>query len=341
MNEIINYDHIYDSMMKCRKTVSWKPSVKHYLLNSVEESLKMEKELENGTWKNGRPKKITITYPKRREGLSIPFRDRVYQRCLNDGALYPQMTRSFINNNCACQLKKGTDFARKEIKKHLWNYYCHFGNHGYVLQIDIHGYYANMSHKLVDDTFSSIEPEIHDRCMDVLNAQCSGDIGYNPGSQMVQIAGISVLSKLDHYIKERLRVKHYIRYMDDYWILTDKRDQAEEWLTEIKKQLGKLGFTTSDKKTMITPLNKGFLFLGFNYKMTGTGKIIMTLNSQSTRHERRKLKRMAANVKKGTLDESKMNESVNSWKAFVEHGNSYKLINRMNKFYEEALNAKH
>ena len=46
-------------------------------------------------------------------------------------------------------------------------------------------------------------------------------------------------------------------------------------------------------------------------------------------------------VKKGTLDESKMNESVNSWKAFVEHGNSYKLINRMNKFYEEALNAKH
>mgnify|MGYP006951596728 FL=1 len=76
---ITNFDQLYNSMQKCRKGVSWKPSVKSFILNSEENLLRMERQLKEGTWKNGKPKPILITYPKRREGLSIPFKDRVYQ----------------------------------------------------------------------------------------------------------------------------------------------------------------------------------------------------------------------------------------------------------------------
>lgn len=44
--------------------------------------------------------------------------------------------------------------------------------------------------------------------------QYAGDSGYNPGSQMVQIVGISLLDPVDHYVKEKLHVKRYIRYWD-------------------------------------------------------------------------------------------------------------------------------
>ena len=76
---ITDFDSLYESMTKCKKGVSWKPSVKSFVLNAEENILRMEKQLQNGTWKNGKPKKVLITYPKRREALSIPFKDRIYQ----------------------------------------------------------------------------------------------------------------------------------------------------------------------------------------------------------------------------------------------------------------------
>lgn len=89
---VTDFDQLHESMMKCKKNVSWKPSVKSFILNSEENLHRMEDQLKRGTWKNGKPKTIEIKYPKKREGLSIPFRDRVYQRSINDNALYPQMS---------------------------------------------------------------------------------------------------------------------------------------------------------------------------------------------------------------------------------------------------------
>nr|DAG82543.1 MAG TPA: group II intron reverse transcriptase/maturase [Caudoviricetes sp.] len=330
---VTDFDQLHESMMKCKKNVSWKPSVKSFILNSEENLHRMEDQLKRGTWKNGKPKTIEIKYPKKREGLSIPFRDRVYQRSINDNALYPQMSKHFVYANCACQKGKGTDFTRKLVKKYLWNYYCHFGNHGYVLQIDIHGYYLNMRHDKVGDCFKKgVDRETHEMSMNVLDDQYCGDIGYNPGSQMVQIAGISLLDELDHYIKERLHAKYYIRYMDDLWILWNDEEEIEHWFEVITEKLYQLGFELNEKKSKIKRLSKGFLFLGFYYRMTETGKIIMTLNSENVKHERKKLRRMENKFKKGEMERSKIDECFKCWKNNAENGNSYQLIRRTEQY---------
>ena len=49
-----------------------------------------------------------------------------------------------------------------------------------------------------------------------------------PGSQIVQIVGITALDKLDHYIKERLRIEFYIRYMDDFVILSESKERLKD-----------------------------------------------------------------------------------------------------------------
>ena len=289
--------------------------------------------MKNDTWKNGKPKTIEIKYPKKREGLSIPFRDRVYQRSINDNALYPQMSKHFVYANCACQKGKGTNFARNLVKKYLWNYYCHFGNHGYILQIDIHGYYLNMRHDKAGDCFEKgVDRETYEMSMNVLDDQYCGDIGYNPGSQMVQIAGISLLDELDHHIKEQLHAKYYIRYMDDLWILWRDKEELEYWFKVIREKLDQLGFELNKNKSQIKRLSKGFLFLGFYYRMTETGKIIMTLNSENVKHERKKLRRMENKFKKGEIERSKIDECFQCWKNNAENGNSYKLIRRTEKY---------
>lgn len=339
--EIIDFESIYASQHKCRCGVAWKPSVKQFTLNGLEESLKMESKLKSGEWKNGKPKPILITYPKLREGLSITFKDRVYQRSINDNALYPLMTKSFIYDNAACQKGKGTDFARSRIKQFLWKFFCNYGNDGYILQIDIKGYYPNMRHDAVDAKFAKHLPkDIWQMAVDVLNTQYRGEVGYNPGSQMVQIAGISLLDGLDHFVKEKLHEKYYIRYMDDILILGNDKGKLGQDLKAIQEELAKIGFKTHPTKTHIKSLSKGFLFLGFNYRLTSTGKVVMTLNRQNIKHERRKLKRMVKKAKRGLIPKSKIDECYKSWKANASKGNSFKLLQKMDIYYRELWRIK-
>lgn len=296
----------------------------------------MEEKLKNGTWKNGKPKPIKILYPKKRDGLSIPFKDRVYQRSINDNELYPTMTRSFIYDNAACQKGKGPDFARERLKRDLHNHVMKYGLEGWVLQTDIHGYYPSMNHEMVKKIFKEkLDPEVYQMVADVLDQQYAGDVGYNPGSQMVQIAGISVLDRLDHVCKEELHMKNYRRYMDDQLDFGIDRKKEEACLDRIRYELNLLGFTLNEKKTHITPLRDGFEFLGFYWTPTETGKIILTLNSENVKHERRKLRRMVSKAKHGKATKAKVDECYRAWKSYASKGNSYNLLKRMDAYYRD------
>lgn len=335
-NLVVSFDALWKSAMKCKNGVMWKPSTMSMNINAIERVCRMAEDLEKGTWFNGKPRPIQIVYPKRRDGLSISLKDRIYQRSINDNVLYPSIVPSFIYDNCACQKGKGTDFARKRIKRHLWNHYSHFGTDGYVLQIDIKGYYPNMRHDAVKRKFSwYLEDDTYQMVCDVLDTQYDGEVGYNPGSQMVQIAGISLLDDLDHYCKERLHLKHYIRYMDDMFVLHPDKAELERCLNEIKIKLGELGFEVHEKKTHITPLSNGFTFLGFDYRITSTGKIIMTLNSANIKHERKKLVKMVHKAQRGETTKGKVDECFRAWCNNASKGNSYKLIQRMTTFYND------
>ena len=109
---ITGFDALWLSMMKCKRGVMWKDSVANFVLNGVKEATKLSDDLNDGAYVERPHKYFTVTSPKRREIMSISFRDRVYQRSLNDVAIYPVMVKSFIYDNAACQKGKGTDFAR-------------------------------------------------------------------------------------------------------------------------------------------------------------------------------------------------------------------------------------
>ena len=336
IEELFSEDNIWDSMLKRRKNVSWKPSVKQFVLNGNDECSRMSRKVIDGTWRNGKPHEIDILYPKKRKGLAIRFPDRVYQGILNDDILYPEMTRHFIYANMACQKGKGPDKARDLLKKYLHNHFHNYGRNGYVLQIDITGYYPNMIHGKVKECFLRyIRSDFMTLISDVLDQQYTGEVGYNPGSQMVQIAGISLLNPTDHMIKEKLDIKHYIRYMDDFILIHESKEYLEYCLGEIKSMLDDLGLSVSQKKTHITPLSKGFMFLGFKWNISETGKIYLNIDPKTVKHERKKLYRLVSKAKRGEITKEKVEECYQSWKAHAEHGDSYLLLKRLDRYYEE------
>lgn len=347
--EIIDFEQLYESMMKCKRGVMWKISPSHYVLNGLEETLKLEEELKSGVYKTRKPKPIKITHPKPRDGLCISFRDRVYQRSLNDNALYPKITNTFIYDNIACQKGKGTDLARERAKEFLRKFYRKHGRNGFIGQIDIHGYFSNMQHEIVKEKFKKhLDYDVYKMAEEVLDSQYAGEVGFNPGSQMVQIAGISMLDELDHYIKEKLKIKFYIRYMDDFLLIHEDEGYLKYCMKIIEDELRYIGLEINTKKTKVTSLTEKFLFLGFYYKLTETGKVIMTINPQNVKHERRKLRKLAKKVKKGEVTKEKVDSWYEGWKRYVSGSskrkrkskrvskrNNYKMLKRMDEFYKD------
>ena len=333
--EVIGFEALYKSMHKCKKTVLWKDSTANFYLNGIEQTLRLERELKSGTYKPRKPKKFEITHPKRRQAVSIAFRDRVYQRSLNDNVLYPTMTKSFIYTNMACQKGKGTDKARNVLDEMLKHHFRKYGLTGYVLQCDISGYYPNMDHRIVEEKFKEkLHPDIYQMAKRILKEQYEGNKGYNPGSQMVQIAGISVLDEMDHMIKEKLRVKAYERYMDDFILIGQTKKEMLLYKREIEKYLRKVGFELNKKKTKIFELREGIKFLGFTHRLTDTHTFLLIINPRNVQQERKKLRRMVGLVRKERMTKVKVNKCFESWKAHAEKGNSTKLITRMNRYNE-------
>lgn len=339
-DESTEFEALYDSMWKCKRGKMWKASVARFTLHGIEETLKLEEEIEQGRYRPRKPHTFTLTYPKVRPCSSTHIRDRIVQRSLNDNVVYPAMTRSFIWDNMACQKGKGTTKAMDRLDTFLHRYYINHGgsNEGWVLQCDVEGYYRNMRHTDAEQCFRRrLDDKTVENAMAWLQRQYPRDVGFDPGSQMVQILGISMLNPLDHHVKERVTAKIYERYMDDFYIISDDRDFLEECWAAIDAELAKLGMRLHPKKTRIYPLKDGIKVLGFTFRLTASGKVVRIIDPKNVKHERKKLYRMAQLVKTGKKSKAKFYECYNAWKAHAELGNSYKLLQTMDAYVKDLM----
>lgn len=152
---------------------------------------------------------------------------------------------------------------------------------------------------------------------------------------MIQIAGICFLDKLDHFCKEKLHLKHYVRYMDDIIIIHESKEYLEYCKLEIQKELDKLKLEFNTKKTKIYKLDDGIVFLGFKFRLTDTGKVIMTLKKETIIREKRHLRNLVRCCKKGKITKAKVDECFESLLNHISHGNTYYYRQKFIKFYQE------
>lgn len=152
---------------------------------------------------------------------------------------------------------------------------------------------------------------------------------------MIQIAGIGILNSMDHFVKETLHIEYYMRYMDDFILIHHDEQYLLECKARLAQMLMSLDCQFNTKKTNVTPLSDGIEFLGFHFRLTETGKVVMTLNSKNVKHERKKLKKLVGLAKKGKRTKEKVDECYESWKNHASKGDSYKLLQRMDQYYRD------
>jgi Reverse transcriptase (RNA-dependent DNA polymerase). len=335
IEDIMGYDALFDSLQKCKRGVGWKSTTGFYVHNWNTELLRMEKELKDGTYVKRPPRLFEVTEPKRREIMSIHFRDRIYIRSLNDNAVYPQITKSLIPDNFACQQGKGTDKTRERLREFMRRFYRQHKTEGFYLQCDIKGYYPNMNRQFSKDVMSLYLDDLTSRLIQIELDYHPGDVGYNPGEQTIQNVGIAALDKMDHFIKERLRIKYYIRYMDDFILVHESRDYLEQCYREIKKYLKNRFMEFNPKKTYIKPITDKIEYLGYIYRLTDTGKVVVLADPKKIKKAKQKIRRLKKLVEEGKRTKHDADIYFKCWKASIRFGNSHRLIENLNKWYIE------
>jgi hypothetical protein len=130
------------------------------------------------------------------------------------------------------------------------------------------------------------------------------------------------LDPLDHMVKETLRVRHYIRYMDDFILLLDDRDHARKHLRVIERFLDqRLRLRLNSRRVVISPLRCPRDFLGFVQHPDGRIRI----RRRSVRRLWQRLPRLAADVASDRLEWVSARASVASWFGLAAHADAFQL----------------
>jgi len=141
------------------------------------------------------------------------------------------------------------------------------------------------------------------------------------GNMTSQLLAVYFLNDLDHYIKERLHCKYYIRYMDDFVIFDHDKERLKELKIIISEKLKEFKLELN-KKTNIYDLNHGFGFLGYRFLLKGK-KLIIKINPQTKRRIKKKMRKLR-NVNAPNYEQVKA-----SYMGYLKQAHTKNLLKKM------------
>lgn len=332
-DDAIEFGNLYKALKKCCRNVRWKDSVVGYEANALKNTYKLRQDLLHGKYKISPYQKFIIYEPKVRTIVATRLRDRQYQKALCSAGLYDDFVEHLIHDDGACQTGKGTDFSLNRMTAHLRRYFNEYGTDGWVLKCDIKKFFPSTRH---DVAKRAVCKRVKDEraCIAVCNVIDSfgGEVGIGLGSQISQLVELCVLDDLDHFIKEKLRVKHYLRYMDDFILIHPDKRYLQSCLKEIALRVGTTGLCLNDKTTLY-PLRQGVKLMKWRFVIASTGRILRYMDSGKLGKQRRKMKKLMAKEQAGLLEKGTTHDSFIAWRANAKRGDTFFQRQRMEHYY--------
>jgi len=214
-------------------------------------------ELHAGTYKPQPYRHFMVMEPKPRQISAPAFRDVVVQHAIY-GLLNPIFDRVFIHDSYGCRVAKGTHMASDRAQQYLREAKAD----SFTLQLDIRRFYYNIDRDILRKL---IERKIKDKRLVDLMMQFADDgkgpLGVPIGNLLSQLYALIYLDPLDHFVKREMKIKKYVRYVDDFILWCDTSEQAiERRDTIIAFLTANLALTLS--RWTIAPVSRGVKFRG-------------------------------------------------------------------------------
>lgn len=244
--------------------------------------------------------------------------------------LEPVFEPTFISHSFSCRKGKGTHKGVIALQKMSLKVSKNNTRICWSLKCDVKKFFASVNQKILFEIISKkigdkdfldllwkiIDGFYSDRTVDMDNKK-----GIPIGNLTSQFFSNIYMNELDQFIKHKLKVKHYLRYADDFVILSQDKEYLEHLIPPIREFLkDDLDLELHPDKIIFRKLSSGIDFLGY---------IIFPFHilprTKTKRRMLRKIRRKVKEVKLGKITEDKMNETVQSYLGYISHTNSFKF----------------
>ena len=215
--------------------------------------------LENREYKPDKYNIFKVYEPKERIVISQNMQDKIINHLVTRQILYPAILPCLINENVASRENMGTKKGLEYYYNYIRNCKSQFKKF-YILKCDISKYFASIDHKILKQ---KLRRKIKDKealkiVDDIID---SYETGLGIGNMTSQCLAIFYLNDMDHYIKEELKIRYYVRYQDDFLLFHESKEYLQECLSKIREFLKKEKLELN-RKTRIYSNKENFVFLG-------------------------------------------------------------------------------
>jgi retron-type reverse transcriptase len=349
-SEIFSYKNIYTSYMECRKNKRNTSNALEFEMDLLQNLWQLHDDLNNSVYKIGRSICFLTTSPKFREVFAADFRDRIVHHILvrELAKIYEPKFISDVYNN-----RKGKCIhnAMKKAQSYMNATYG-----GYYLQLDIKGFFYSLDKNIL---FKQIFNNVKSK--DILylankiiyhnptkNYTFKGDKsklkflpahktlfkipshkGLPIGNLTSQFFANIYMNDFDNYVKRILKVKYYIRYVDDFVLFDTSKERLQKLYIKIKEYLLKNLDLELRVDTKLKKHSVGLDFLGYiireNYVLTRQRVV------NNYKYKKAKYLQNYEN-KKGKMNLSEIKQFLSvkaSFESHIKHSNSYNLNNKI------------
>lgn len=266
-SDIVSIDNLLEAWKEFEKGKKKKPDVQEFSLKLMDNILSLHRDLSQGSYRHGGYKSFIIHDPKQRQIHKACVRDRLLHHAVYR-KLYPFFNRTFTSDSFSSRKGKGAHRAIVQCRRFASKVSENNMKTCWVLQCDIRKFFASIDHEVL---LSILGAYIKDEQTMVLlekiirsHSSATSGIGLPLGNLTSQLFVNVYLNELDQFVKHRLKARYYIRYADDFLIMS----QNKEWLESICVEIGsflreKLKLELNLSKTSIKTLASGIDFLGY------------------------------------------------------------------------------
>jgi len=281
--------------------------------------------LKNKTYKHDGYQEFYVRDPKIRDIHKACVKDRVVHHLVSK-VLEEIFEPTFFAHSYSCRKMKGTHKAIKAFVKLTRQASHNNSSKLFILKCDIRKFFASVNHNVLINLLSKkiVDPDfiwLLDVIIQSFNTKNHDGEGMPIGNLTSQLFANIYMDPLDKFIKNELKVKYYIRYADDFVLMSHNREILINFLEKIDDFLkNNLKLSLHPKKIEIRDYYLGTDFLGYVI----FPKYIIP-RTKTKKRIFRKLKKKADLIRKGESDTHTLNESVQSYLGYLSHCNSYKL----------------
>lgn len=330
--QIIDFSNLLAAARQAQKGKRFRQPVLEFNDNLESNLLQLHDELESKNHRPGDYRTFEIFEPKRRLISAAPYRDRVVHHALCN-LIVPIFNRTFIATSYANRVGFGSHRA-------LQKFVGYARSSRYILQCDIRKYFPSIDLQILK---SQIRRKI--KCRDTLwlvdliidnsNFQ-EPNLDYFPGDDLLtplqrpkglpignltsQFFANVYLNGFDHFVKEALNVKKYLRYVDDFALFGENRSFFIDCRQAIEAYLAQLRLKIHPIKSQLFQTRYGASFLGFRVFPDR-----IRVRNHNLQRGRERLRELDAGYASGRLSAEAVCQSLQSWVAHLQHGDTWRL----------------